>query len=40
MADKRETEILDFIKENIESSSKEIFDGIKASISYATVKII
>jgi Fic family protein len=40
MADKRETEILDFIKENIESSSKEIFDGINASISYATVKRI
>ena len=40
MIDKRETEIIDYIKKNIESSSKEIYDGIKASISYATVKRI
>lgn len=38
MIDKRENEILDFIKKNNESSSKEIYDGIKSSISYATVK--
>jgi len=40
MIDKRETEILDFLKKNNESSSKDIYDGIKASISYATVKRI
>lgn len=40
MIDKRETEILEYIKKNIECSSKEIYDGIKASISYATVKRI
>ena len=40
MIDKREYEILDLIKKNIECSSKEIHDGIKASISYATVKRI
>jgi Fic family protein len=38
--DKKESEIIDFVKKNNESSSKEIFDGIKASISYATVKRI
>lgn len=38
--DKKEAEIIDFIKKNNESSSKEIFDGIKTSISYATVKRI
>ena len=40
MTDKREYEILDLIKKNIECSSKEIYDGIKTSISYATVKRI
>ncbi|MFN5183132.1 MAG: Fic family protein [Bacteroidota bacterium] len=40
MIDNRETEIIDFIKKNKECSSKEISDGIKSSISYATVKRI
>lgn len=40
MIDKRETEILDFLKKKNESSSKEVYDGIKATISYATVKRI
>ena len=38
MFEKRETEIIEFIKETGECSSKEIFDGILASISYATLK--
>lgn len=40
MIDNRETEIIDFIKKHKECSSKEISDGIKSSISYATVKRI
>ena len=40
MINKKETEILEFVIKNNESSSKEIFDGIKSSISYATVKRI
>lgn len=40
MFDKRETEILEYIKKYTECSSKEIYDGIKVSISYATVKRI
>jgi Fic family protein len=38
MIDKRELEIIEFIKKNQEVSSKDIFEGISASISYATVK--
>ncbi len=40
MLDKRELEIIELIKKNQEISSKEIFEGIKLSISYATVKRI
>ncbi|MBI4646519.1 MAG: Fic family protein [Bacteroidia bacterium] len=40
MPDNRETEILDLIRKNQECSSKEIFDEITISISYATVKRI
>jgi Fic family protein len=40
MIDKRENDIIEFIKKNHEISSKEIFDGISSSISYATVKRI
>lgn len=38
MLDTREQEIIDFILNNDESSSKEIYDGIKISTSYATLK--
>ena len=38
MIDKRELEIIELIKKHQEVSSKEIFEGILASISYATVK--
>ena len=38
MIDKRELEIIELIKKNQEVSSKEIFEGISTSISYATVK--
>jgi Fic family protein len=38
MIDKRELEIIEIIKKNQEVSSKEIFEGISTSISYATVK--
>jgi Fic family protein len=40
MMDIRESEIVDFIKNNQACSSKEIHDGISISISYATVKRI
>ncbi len=38
MIDKRELEILEFIKKNREVSSSEIFEGLSTSVSYATVK--
>lgn len=38
MIDKRELEIIEFIKKNQEVSSSEIFDSLSTSISYATVK--
>jgi Fic family protein len=38
MIDKRELEIIELIKKNQEVSSKEIFEGISSSVSYATVK--
>lgn len=40
MIDKRELEIIEFIKKNQEVSSSEIFDSHSTSISYATVKRI
>ena len=40
MIHKKEIEILEFVKKNIECSSKEIHDGIKFAVSYATVKRI
>ena len=40
MIEKRESEIIEFIKNKGESSSKEIFEGISTSISYATIKRI
>ncbi len=38
MFDKRESEIIEFIKKNKEASSKEIYDSISSGISYATLK--
>jgi Fic family protein len=38
MIDKRELEIIEFIKKNREVSSSEIFEGLSTSVSYATVK--
>ncbi len=38
MIDSKNKEILQFIKENPLSSSKEIYDGLEITISYATVK--
>lgn len=40
MLDFREQKIVDFIKKRAESSSKEIFDSIDISVSYATLKRI
>lgn len=40
MADKRKQQVIDFIKVNGQSSSKEIFDGIGENFSYATLKRI
>ncbi len=40
MIDKREIDIIEIIKENQEISSKEIYEGVASSISYATVKRI
>lgn len=38
MIDNRESEIIDFIKNKQECSSKEIHEGISSSLSYATIK--
>jgi Fic family protein len=38
MNDKSEIEIVNFVKKNRETSSKEIYEGISKSVSYATVK--
>ncbi len=38
MTNKRELEIINFIKTNGESSSKEIFDNLGLDLSYATLK--
>lgn len=38
MIDKRELEIIELIQKNQEASSREIFESLSASISYATVK--
>lgn len=40
MIDKRELEIIEFIKKNQEVSSSDIFESLSTSISYATVKRI
>lgn len=40
MVDNREQQIIDFIKETGECSSKEIFDKVDISVSYATLKRI
>lgn len=40
MIDRRDSDIIDFVKKNQEASSKEIFEGITTPISYATVKRI
>jgi predicted HTH transcriptional regulator len=40
MIDNRETQLFDIIKENPESSSKEIHEKLSNSISYATTKRI
>lgn len=40
MIDNREQQIIDFVKKAGESSSKEIFDNIDISVSYATLKRI
>lgn len=38
MIDHRETQIIEFVKKNAECSSKEVFDGVTISVSYATLK--
>jgi len=38
MIEQREQQIIDFIEKSGESSSKEIFDGVSISVSYATLK--
>jgi len=38
MLDSREQQIIDFIEKSGECSSKEIFDGVNLSVSYATLK--
>ena len=38
MIEEREQQIIDFIEKSGESSSKEIFDGVNISVSYATLK--
>ena len=38
MIDKKELEIVEFLKKNHESSSREIFENSSISVSYATVK--
>jgi len=40
MIDIREEQIIDFIKKTGECSSKEVFDGVNLSVSYATLKRI
>jgi len=40
MIDKRKQQVIDFIKTKGQCSSKEIFDGIGESFSYATLKRI
>ena len=40
MIDTRGQQIIDFIKKSGESSSKEVFDGVDISVSYATLKRI
>ena len=40
MIENRESEIIEFIKETGECSSKKVFEGISSSISYATLKRI
>ena len=40
MIDNKELQIVDYLKQHPESSSKEIFDAINTTISYATVKRI
>jgi len=40
MIEQREQQIIDFIEKSRESSSKEIFDGVDISLSYATLKRI
>lgn len=40
MIEQREQKIIDFIEKSGESSSKEIFDKVDISVSYATLKRI
>jgi prophage maintenance system killer protein len=40
MIDNRKQQVIDFVKKNGQSSSKEIFDGVAESFSYATLKRI
>lgn len=40
MIDNRKQQVIDFVKKNGQSSSKEIFDGVGESFSYATLKRI
>ena len=40
MIDKREQQIINYIKNAGESSSKEVFDGLDIAVSYATLKRI
>ena len=40
MIDNRQQQIIDFIKESGDCSSKEIFESVDISISYATLKRI
>ncbi len=40
MIEQREQQIIDFIEKSSECSSKEIFDGVNISVSYATLKRI
>jgi predicted transcriptional regulator len=38
MIDIREQQIIDFVKKTGECSSKEVFEGVNLSVSYATLK--
>lgn len=40
MSDKRHQQIIEFVKQNGQCSSKDIFDGLGESYSYATLKRI